>query len=218
MDTPLLIVNLKTYRAGSGDAALDLALKCEKVAKQEDASIAVAVQNADLSRISEKVDIPVLAQHIDPHGHGSNTGKDIAPTLAFNGADGVIINHSEDQAPLEDIEEAVERADKAGLETVVCIDVPEMGERVSGFDPDFIAYEPPELIGGDVSVASAQPELIEDAVDAASGTVLTGAGVKDAEDVSVALERGTKGVLVASGVVKADDPEAALTGLVDGMR
>ncbi len=216
MDTPVLIVNLKTYAAGSGDDALDLALTCEKVAKQEDASIAVAVQNADIQRISEKVDVPVLAQHVDPHGHGSNTGKDIASTLAYNGADGVLINHSEDQVSLDDIETDVKKARDAGLETVVCIDVPEMGKTVSSFKPDFIAFEPPELIGGDVSVSTAQPELITEAVDASDRPVLTGAGVKDADDVRAALERDTVGVLVASGIVKADDPERAVRDMVAG--
>lgn len=217
MDTPVLIVNLKTYEQGSGEDALDLALQCEKISKQEDASIAVAVQDADVHRISEKVDIPVLAQHIDPHGYGSNTGKDIAETLAFNGADGVLINHSEDQVSLDAIEGGVKRAKAQGLETVVCIDVPEMAERVSKFGPDYVAFEPPELIGGDISVSEAKPELVEDAVERSGVTVLTGAGVNDAADVEAALELGTRGVLVASAVVKADDPAEAIRELLRGM-
>lgn len=216
METPVLVVNLKTYAEGSGEDALDLAVKCEKVARQEDVEIAVAVQNSDIFRIDEKVDIPVLAQHVDPEGHGSNTGSDIAETLEFNGADGSLVNHSEDQVPLEDIEEGVERLKDSGMESVVCIDVPEMAERVSKFDPDFVAFEPPELIGGDISVSDAKPELIEEAVENSSTTVLTGAGVKDSEDVEAALELGTEGVLVASGVVKAEDPEEALRDLVSG--
>lgn len=214
---PILIVNLKTYQHGSGEHALKLAYQCEKVAKQEDVNIAVAVQNADLHRIAQKVEIPVLAQHIDPADHGSNTGKDIAETLKYNGADGVLINHSEDQVSLDTIEEAVKRAKKNGLQTVVCIDVPEMAEEVSAFKPDFIAYEPPELIGGDVSVSTANPELVEEAVNNTSHTVLCGAGIKDAGDVETALELGTEGVLVASGIVKAKHPEKALQDLVTGM-
>lgn len=216
MDTPVLIVNFKTYEEGSGEDAVDLALKCEKVSKQEEVEIAVAVQNSDIFRVSEKVDIPVLSQHVDPEGYGSNTGSDIAETLDFNGADGSLVNHSEDQVPLEEIEGNVKRLEENGMEAVVCIDVPEMGERVSRFDPDFVAFEPPELIGGDVSVSEAQPELIEAAVEESSSTVLTGAGVKDSEDVEAALELGTEGVLVASGVVKADDPEEAVRELVSG--
>jgi triosephosphate isomerase len=214
---PIIIINLKTYEQGSGKQALELAYTCEKVAQQENVNIAIAPQNSDIYRIAEKVDIPIFAQHIDPATQGSNTGKDIAETLRFNGADGVLINHSEDQVALETIEQSVKRAKANDLQTVVCIDVPEMAEEVSDFNPDFVAFEPPELIGGDVSVSTASPDLVEDAVEQSSATVLCGAGIKDADDVTSALNLGTEGVLVASGVVKANHPEAALRELVAGI-
>lgn len=220
MDTPVLIVNFKTYEQASGDAARDLAYDCEKVAEQEDAAVAVAVQNADIDRISDRMEIPVLAQHADPEDHGSNTGSDIIETLAYNGADGVIINHSEDQVPLDTIQRVIKKCDDHDLASVVCVDDPNLAETVAGEDPDFIAYEPPELIGGDTSVSSAKPEVLEEVVDRVGrkSTVLTGAGVKTTADVEKSLELGSEGVLVASGVVKADDPRQAAKGLVDGFR
>jgi len=48
-------------------------------------------------------------------------------------------------------------------------------------------------------------------------TVLCGAGVKNGEDVRKAIELGTEGVLLASGVVKAEDPRSALMDLADGL-
>jgi triosephosphate isomerase len=84
---------------------------------------------------------------------------------------------------------------------------------------DFVAVEPPELIGGDISVSTANPELISDAVATiGAGKVLVGAGIKNAEDVRIALKLGAVGVLVASGVVKAADPVAALEDLCKGMK
>lgn len=216
MDTPVLIVNLKTYREGSVENVSDLASACERAANDTESSIAVAVQNADIHRISSSVDIPVLAQHIDPQGFGSNTGKDIAETLMCNGADGVLINHSEDQVPADVIETCVERAEDAGLETIVCASSPDMTETVSAFRPDYVAFEPEELIGGDISVSSAKPDLVEEAVERSDVPVLTGAGVKGADDVEKALALGTEGVLVASGVVKADNPETAVRNLISG--
>lgn len=214
---PIIIVNLKTYDQGTGENALEIAYTCEKVAEQEGVNVGIAVQNADVHRVAEKVEIPVFAQHIDPEPPGSHTGKDSAETLAFNGADGVLINHSEDQVSIDDIENSVTRAKKNGLQTVVCIDVPEMAEEVSSFDPDFIAFEPTELIGGDVSVSSANPDLVKEAVENSSETVLCGAGIKNGNDVKQALDLGTDGVLVASGVVKAKHPEKALRDLVSGV-
>ncbi|MDY6770043.1 MAG: triose-phosphate isomerase [Candidatus Nanohaloarchaea archaeon] len=216
MDTPVLIVNLKTYRSGSGRAALDIAAACDRVARETGAAVAVAPQTADIDRVSDAVDIPVLAQHVDPVEYGSNTGACLAETAAYNGAAGTLINHSERQLPADDVAAAVERAQDAGLETVVCAESPELAGELSAAGPDYVAFEPPELIGGDVSVASAQPGLVEDAVERSDVPVLTGAGVKGTDDVAAALELGTRGVLVASGVVKADDPEDAVRDLVSG--
>ena len=88
--------------------------------------------------------------------------------------------------------------------------------------PDFIAVEPPDLIGGDVSVSTAKPELISDSVKAvhavASIPVITGAGIKNSADARKALELGTEGVFVASGIVKAQNPEKAIDELLEGFK
>ena len=47
--------------------------------------------------------------------------------------------------------------------------------------------------------------------------VLCGAGVKTRADVEKAMELGAAGILLASGVVKAEDPGAVLTELVRGL-
>ena len=51
-----------------------------------------------------------------------------------------------------------------------------------------------------------------------STSVLCGAGVKSGEDVRKAIELGSMGVLLASGVVKAEDKEKVLTELVSAIR
>jgi triosephosphate isomerase len=47
--------------------------------------------------------------------------------------------------------------------------------------------------------------------------VYCGAGISTGEDVVAARELGTGGVLLASGVAKADDPRAALEDLVSDL-
>ena len=47
--------------------------------------------------------------------------------------------------------------------------------------------------------------------------VLCGAGVKTGEDLRVALELGASGVLLASGITKADRPGVALENLLNGL-
>jgi len=83
-------------------------------------------------------------------------------------------------------------------------------------DPDFLAYEPPELIGSrSASVASENPKSIAESVSVARDIpLLVGAGVNSPEDVKVALKLGAKGFLVATAIVKAPNPEKALLELV----
>lgn len=214
MDTPVLVVNFKTYRNGSRSKAESLAVNCEETAEKLGKNIVLAVQNTDIHRISEKVDLPVFAQHSDSNGFGAHTGKDIIPTLKYNGAEGVIINHSEDQESIEEIGKIVDKAREHNLTSIVCVDSSELAEKVSAFEPDYIAYEPEELIGGDVSVSKARPEILEKVVEHVELPVLAGAGVKTVEDVKKTLELGGKGILVASGIVKADDQIKALENLL----
>jgi len=134
-----------------------------------------------------------------------------------------LLNHSEKRLRLDVLERSIKRAKEAGLITVVCANDADTGKAISAFDVDFIAVEPPELIGGDISVSTAQPGLITESVKKICGemekcNVLVGAGVKTAEDVRTAIKLGAVGVLVASGITKADDPEKALKELAEGLR
>jgi triosephosphate isomerase len=218
----IIIVNFKTYKQATGERAVNLAKVCEKVAKEKKVSVIVAVQNVDLFHVSAEVSIPVYAEHLDPVKYGAHTGKDLPEALVENGATGVIINHSEDKEELADIEEAIKRANNVGLQTIVCAPTANSSEAIAALSPDMVAVEPPELIGGDVSVSKAKPELISDTVKLVHNVdekipVLCGAGIKDHEDVKIAMKLGCKGILIASGVTKADDPEKALLDLIKGM-
>ncbi|MCJ7488664.1 MAG: triose-phosphate isomerase, partial [Thermoplasmata archaeon] len=78
-------------------------------------------------------------------------------------------------------------------------------------------------IGGDMSVTTANPEIVSESVRVAKKAfpgvkVLCGAGVKTGEDAAKAIELGTNGVLLASGVVKASDPKRVLLDLAAGVQ
>ncbi len=220
MKLPSIIVNFKLYEQATGDSALKLAKIHDEVAKETGASIGIAVNPLDLSKIVDAMEvIPVFSQHIDPVGYGSHTGHILPELVKEHGAYGTIINHSEFKMEDQRVAEAVQRAREVDLYTIVCADSPEEAKKILACQPDLIAVEPPELIGGDISVSKASPYIIEEAVEIAGDSrVLVGAGVKDADDVKIALALGAKGVLLASGVTKADDPYSVLMDLVSGMK
>ena len=219
-DKTVAIINFKAYKESTGTKGVELALLCEKVAKETGKEIWIAVHSTDIRNIVEKVDIPVLCQHADPVPYGAYTGWLPPAMLKEMGAKGTLLNHSEHQLPMAVLDTSVALCKKAGLTVVVCADTPSKAEEVARFKPDFIAIEPPELIGGDISVSTAQPEVITDSVNRvrkeATIPVLCGAGIKKTEDVKKAIELGARGILVASGVTKADNPEKALRELVAG--
>ncbi|MFB6207918.1 MAG: triose-phosphate isomerase [Candidatus Nanohaloarchaea archaeon] len=212
-----LIVNMKAYREGSGNALEAIADQCIEAANGFEHELVIASQPSDIHRLENRY-VTGYAEHIDPVEPGSHTGHVLPEAVKEAGAEGTLLNHSERRLEKDEIEEAVKRAKEAGLETVVCAQSPEECAEVKEFEPDYIAYEPPELIGGDVSVSEAEPEMIEAAVEASKPVpALTGAGIKDTEDVEKSVELGCEGVLVASGVVKAENPRRETEELMEGL-
>jgi triosephosphate isomerase len=183
--------------------------------------MAVVVQAVDVYRVSREVLVPVYAQHADGIGYGAHTGWVLPEAVKEAGAMGALINHSEKKIRMEKSEVSldltIKRCKEVGLKTVVCGEDVEEVEEILELNPDFVAYEPPELIGGRVSVSSAKPEVVSKVLElAGQEKVLIGAGVNSGEDVRVGLELGVFGFLIASAVMKAKDPEVALRELVKG--
>jgi len=215
----MIITNFKTYESATGQRAIELAKIHEKAAKKTGVEIMVAVQPTDLMAVAKAVKIPVLAQHIDFVGMGGFTGHITAEAVKAAGAKGTLLNHSERRLPRDVLAKSIKRAKELGLMTVVCAATPEEGATFLEFEPDLIAVEPPELIGGDISVSSAQPDIIKNAAKLiGKDKLLVGAGVKNGKDVKIALKLGAKGVLLASGVTKAKDPMAVLVDLAGGFK
>ncbi|MGZ4901292.1 MAG: triose-phosphate isomerase [Halobacteriota archaeon] len=212
---PLIVLNFKTYTESTGENALQLAAVAKQVANDSGVTIIVVPQTVDIYRISQRIQIPVYAQHVDAIEFGGHTGHVLAEALAQAGARGTLINHSERRLKLAEVEAANEAAKRAHLTTIICTNNIATTRAAASLNPDFVAIEPPELIGSGIPVSKANPEVVTGAVEAAKGIkVLCGAGISKGEDVKAAIELGTDGVLLASGVTKAPDPTAALQDLV----
>jgi len=220
--TPVIIVNFKVYSEVEGPGAVRLAKDCESVAIVKKASIVVCPPMVELSKVASAVTVPVFSQHVDNRSPGSITGHVSPQSVKAAGAKGTLINHAEHRMPPQDIVAVIEACRKLGLVSVVCTDTAETSAAMAAFSPDFIAVEPPELIGGDISVTTADPAIVSRTVEMVRKVdpkvrVLCGAGVKNGKDVRAALDLGASGVLLASGVVKAKDVKAALQDLVSAL-
>jgi triosephosphate isomerase len=209
-----VLVNLKAYDCDP----VEIATAAADVADDAGARIGVAPQAASLRAVAE-TGVETWAQHVGPVEHGSHTGSTLAEAVADAGAEGTLLNHSERRLRLADIDAAIDAARRADLEVVTCANNPEQVAAVTALGPDAVAVEPPELIGTGTPVSQADPDVVEGAVAAAADVdpdvdVYCGAGISTGEDVLAAGDLGAEGVLLASGVAKADDPRAALEDLV----
>jgi triosephosphate isomerase len=219
---PTIVLNVKTYTEATGDKALEIAMLMDKISKERNASMAIAVQATDITLCAKKVSIPVWAEHIDPIKPGSSTGWTLPEAIKTAGAVGTLINHSEHRLKLADIDFCVTRAKELYLDHIVCSNNVTTSKAIAALSPNFIAVEPPELIGGDISVTTADPDIVSSSVEAVrkidkNVKVLCGAGVKNGKDVTKAIELGADGVLLASGIVKAKNKESVILDLVSGL-
>ena len=138
------------------------------------------------------------------------------------GASGSLLNHSEHRAPLAEVRSLVNRLKLLRMISVVCARSASEVPKFAALDPDFVAIEPPELIGSGRAVSTARPELISDSKRALRGVaqtmkiktrLLCGAGIVQPLDVKRSVELGAEGILVASGVVKSKNWSKTIDGL-----
>lgn len=219
LKAPIILINLKCYQESIGHGAHRIAQAARDVAEESGVSIALAPMYPDIHPVKHHFGIPVFAQHIDPVAPGAHTGRIPLAAVKNAGAIGSLINHSEYRLSIADIEKNVGALRAEGMLSCICSNNVATTAAVSMLGPDYVAIEPPELIGGTISVSEANPDIITASVEAALKAdphvqVLTGAGIHSGKCVRTAIDLGTVGVLLASSVVKAEDPGAVLRDLV----
>lgn len=219
----MIFVNFKTYEAGSGLNALNLVKILATASSGKGVKIIPVLQAADIKEATQTSKLEIWAQNIDPNPFGASTGSTLAEAVYEDGAIGTFLNHSEHKfTNFNDLEMASKRAKEVGLKTLIfAADENELGKVVS-LKPDFVSYEPPELVGSKTtSVSQSRPETIAEAVQISRKEgipLIVGAGIKSADDVKKSLELGATGVAVASAVVEDKDPAGKLTELMEGFK
>ncbi len=218
----VIIINFKAYETGFGKKGYEIAKAVEKASDKIDDYIAIAPPMLDLTEFTNSLSIDVYSQHVDAVDFGSNTGRLIPEMLKEIGAKGSLINHSERRLRLADIEYLIAKFKELDLTSVLCTNNIPTTAAGAAMGPNYVAVEPPELIGSGIPVSKSEPEIVENSVKAVKNVnsdvkVLCGAGIGSHEDYVTAMDLGAEGVLLASGVVKAKDPKEALEELV-GLR
>jgi triosephosphate isomerase (TIM) len=203
-----LIINFKNYPEVLGEGSVRLARAAEGVAVKSGVRVVVAPPAPMLALVAAAVKIPVFSQAVGIQTGEKTTGAVLVEAVKGGGAKGTLLNHSESPVPASQVRQLMPRLRRAGLSVCLCAATEAEAVRLSRLGPEYVAIEPPELIGSGIAVSKARPELVSGAVRRLrragyGGGVLCGAGIVTGRDVEMAVELGVDGVLVSSSVVKA---------------
>lgn len=209
----MIFVNFKSYEEASGERGLALAKTIEEVALQTQIKIVPTVKLADLKTISQSIKVETWIQNI--------TESDNLTEIMENGASGTFVNHSDYKIhDFSLLERLVQKVKAANFKCIVFSDSIEELKKNAFLNPDYIAYEPSELIGSvTTSVATARPEIIAEASVITKGLgipLIVGAGIKSSADIRKSLELGAVGFAVAKAIIKAPSQKEALMELIKG--
>ena len=202
----MIIINCKNYTNITPSSLNRLVKISTKISQKRSVKIIIAPPT-HLLNISTQSLIPIFAQHVDDVNPGSTTGFVVPELLKKIRIAGSIINHSERRIPSKAISNIVGKLRDLHMTTVLCVRDIKETKRYSNIAPNYIAIEPPELIGSGRAISTEKPELISKAADIVKQNtrtkMLCGAGIISGDDVTKAIELGSSGILVASGIIKA---------------
>jgi triosephosphate isomerase len=207
-----------------GEKSLELSKVSEQVSNSMGVDIIVSPPQSSLSQVCKTVKTPVISQHVDFSKPGSTTGFVVPEIIKSYGVGGSLINHSEHRIDnIETIRELISTLRNLQMISIVCVRTPEEAGTIANFNPDFIAIEPPELIGSGKAVSKENPSIVTRSISVVaekskSSKVICGAGIVDKADVESALRLGAKGILVASGIIKADSWYDKIYELASGFK
>ncbi len=212
---PEIFINFKHYENAVGKGAEQLLNEFQTVNKK---NYYYCLSYMDLYLKSKFNDMNIFSQSLDSNGYGAFTGSISMDSLIDFHIHGSLLNHSEKRVKGEDIINTVNNSKKKGFTIVLCVENIEEVKDYAKLAPSYIAYEPPNLIGGNVSVSSAKPDIIEEAAKICEHydvNLLVGAGVKTRLDLEKSMELGASGVLIASGIIRDPKPINKLNSLTN---
>ena len=221
MSKNIIFLNFKAYESTYGYGGIRLVEVAKEVANSYGVRIVCCPNSLILAQAAE-TGAEVFAQHTDGFKAGAFTGSITPKMLAEAKVKGSLLNHSEKRITPEQIKQAIDLLKENELESLVCCQDNTEAIKYVSFKPDFLAIEPPDLIGSGISVSKARPDLITNSVSAIREidkniSIICGAGISNAEDVKKAFELGVDGVLIASAFVNSQNHRKFLESIIAAM-
>ena len=209
-----VVINFKSVIQGK--SAEKLARLMESIDNER---LIAVVSPIDIHAVSRSAPtLTVWSQHIDTDSpYIPMTGNLNISTAIERGATGAIINHVEHSIGMNHIKSIVSYAPK-NFDICVCANTLEHAQEIlKECTPDYIAIEPPNLIGKNKSMNNETLENIISAIGHKTN-IICGAGITSTMDVARATHLGAKGVLVSNYVVNSKCFEQSIRNLIVGLK
>ena len=219
IEPPFFEIGPKAYMYG--ERLLKLAKAADAASEKYDVRILFTPQPSDIYMLAhETKNLVIVAQHIDPIPVGRGQGSILAEAVKAAGAHAVMLNHAEKPVTLAGLAASVKRADEVGLVSIICADSLKEAEAVALLNPNIIVAEPSELIGTGVTSDEEYVRATTAAIKKVNPEiqVLQAAGIKCGQDVYNVIRAGADATGTTSGVMRAEDPEAAMEEMISAVR
>ena len=204
-----------------GEEMLALAKVIDKTAMKYDLDVIVTPQYTDISLLANNTErILVFAQHMDYLTPGRGLGSVLPEAVKAAGAVGVMLNHAEHKLTLEEIEQAIKRADEVGLATMVCADSIEEVKAIAKLGPNILVAEPSELIG---TGKPADKEYVDEVIRVIREInpdikPFPSAGISKGQDCYNIIKAGASASGCSSAIAKAENPLALAEEMIAAVR
>ncbi len=221
----ILVINFKTYKQGR--EVLNLIKEINNFFNNKKFiggfnEIILGIQATDLyeanellKKLNKNKRLKIFVQHIDYFKRGRETGFILPEAVKEDGADGTFLNHSEHLIKLRVIKKTIKRCNENKLKTMVFVSNLKQANKIKKFKikPDYIVFEPPELVAGKKSISEKNPELIKEFSEKFKLDFIVGAGIKSRRDVKTAFSLGARGIAVSSAITRSDNVKKVLKEL-----
>ena len=204
-----------------GDVLLDIAKGLDKLADKYDVDVILDVPDTEIYNLAKNVKrVHIYSQHMDSIPVGKGMGRTLPEALKAAGAVGVMLNHAEHKLTMEELAEAIKRADEVGLATMVCADSVEEVKAIAKLAPNILVAEPTELIG---TGKPADKEYVDEVIKCIREInpeikPFPSAGISKGEDCYNIIKAGSSASGCSSAIAKAENPLALAEEMIAAVR
>ena len=204
-----------------GERLVEIAKGFDRLSEKYGIDVILDVPDTEIRNVARAVNrVHVYSQHMDSIPVGRGMGRTLPEALKDAGAVGCMLNHAEHKLTLDEIAEAIRRADEVGLATIVCADSIDEVKAVARLGPNILVAEPTELIG---TGRPADREYVDEVIKVIRDInpdilPFPSAGISRGEDCYNIIKAGSAASGCSSAIAKASDPLALAEEMISAVR